>query len=464
MSDDVAALKAELARQQKINAALLKRVERDMDVKGDAFSLFQAATVLEKTVHERTAALEAALDELQRFNRELHAAKEAAEAAARSKDEFLAGMSHELRTPLNAVLGLSELLQEEIYGGLNEKQREALQTIETSGRHLLALINDILEIARMGSGNVQLRLGKIDVSEQCSSCIDLVRAQASKKDIAVTCAIGPAIPRFKTDARRFKQILVNLLGNAVKFTEKGGSIGLSAALDGPYLRLEVWDSGIGIEPDDCERIFLPFVQVDSGLSRKYDGTGLGLALVRQLTELLGGDVRVESQVGVGSRFCVRLPFAASDSISPRSVVASLADEQTARVPGGQLILLAEDNEANIATIGGYLRHKGYQVEVAHNGKIALDKVRELRPALVLMDVQMPEMDGLEATRRIRQELGLDQLPVIALTALAMGGDRERGLQAGVNEYVTKPVSLRELASVIEAHLPARGAPLVERSP
>jgi signal transduction histidine kinase/ActR/RegA family two-component response regulator len=454
MSDEVAALRAELARQQKINTALLKRVERDMNVQGDAFSLFQAATVLEKTVHERTSALEAALEELQRFNRDLRAAKEAAEAAARSKDEFLASMSHELRTPLNAVLGLSELMQEEIYGALNDKQHEALKTIETSGRHLLALINDILEIARMGSGNVQLRLGKIDISEVCESCVDLVRAQAKKKDISVSCVIGQAIPRYKTDARRFKQILVNLLGNAVKFTEKGGSIGLIAGLDGHYLRVEVWDTGIGIKQEDCDRIFLPFVQVESGLSRKYDGTGLGLALVLQLAQLLGGEVSVESQVGVGSRFRVRLPFASSDSLSPRSLT-SMPVERATPVPAGQLILLAEDNEANIATIGGYLRHKGYRVEIANNGKIALDKVRELKPALVLMDVQMPEMDGLEATRRIRNELGLTQLPVIALTALAMGGDRERGLQAGVNEYVTKPVSLKDLALVIEAHLTAR---------
>jgi signal transduction histidine kinase/ActR/RegA family two-component response regulator len=462
MSAEIAALQAELARQQKINAALIRRVERDMDVQGDAFSLFQAATVLEKKVHERTAALEAALDELQRFNRELRSAKDAAEAAARSKDEFLASMSHELRTPLNAVLGLSELLQEEIYGGLNEKQRDALVTIETSGRHLLSLINDILEIARMGSGKVQLRLSKIDVGELCESCVDLVRAQAKKKEITVECDIAPGIPRFKTDARRLKQIFVNLLGNAVKFTEKGGSIGLNAALDGGRLCVEVWDRGIGIKPEDCERIFLPFVQVESGLARKYDGTGLGLALVRQLTELLGGVVAVQSELGVGSRFHVRFPFAASDSIGPREPASALAHNRSERPPGGQLILLAEDNEANIATIGGYLRHKGYQVEVAHNGKVAIEKVRELRPALVLMDVQMPEMDGLEATRRIRQELGLGELPVIALTALAMAGDRERGMVAGVNEYVTKPVSLRELVTVIEAHLPRAPAPL-ERS-
>jgi signal transduction histidine kinase/ActR/RegA family two-component response regulator len=457
MSDEIAALRAELARQQKINAALMRRVEREMNVQGDAFSLFQAATVLEKKVLERTAALEAALDELQSFNRELRVAKEAAEAAARSKDEFLAGMSHELRTPLNAVLGLSELLQEEVYGPLNDQQNEALRTIETSGRHLLSLINDILEIARMGSGEVQLRLSKVKVAQICDDCVDLIRPQARKKEISVACEIGADVGELETDARRFKQILVNLLGNAVKFTDKGGSVGLSARVEAHSLCLEVWDSGIGIEAKDCERIFLPFVQVDSGLSRKYDGTGLGLALVRQLTELLGGEVSVDSTVGVGSRFRVRFARRARDSMGVREPVPGSV-RQVELAGTGQLILLAEDNEANIATIGGYLRHKGYRVEVAHNGKIALDKVRELAPDLVLMDVQMPEMDGLEATRRIRQELGLAQLPVIALTALAMAGDRERGILAGVNEYVTKPVSLRQLVGVIEAHLCVARAP------
>src|SRR5688572_22140621 len=238
MNDELAALQAELARQQKTNAALMRRVERDMNVQGDAFSLFQAATVLEKKVDERTAALERALEELQRFNHELRLAKEAAEAAARSKDEFLAGMSHELRTPLNAVLGLSELLQEEIYGALNEQQHEALSTIETSGRHLLSLINDILEIARMGSGEVQLRLSKVKVAELCEASVDLVRAQASKKELSVTCEIAADVSELKTDARRFKQIIVNLLGNAVKFTDKGGSIGLCARVEGPYLWIE----------------------------------------------------------------------------------------------------------------------------------------------------------------------------------------------------------------------------------
>jgi signal transduction histidine kinase/ActR/RegA family two-component response regulator len=457
MSDEIAALRAELARQQKINAALMRRVEREMNVQGDAFSLFQAATVLEKKVHERTAALEAALDELQSFNRELRAAKEAAEAAARSKDEFLAGMSHELRTPLNAVLGLSELLQEEVYGPLNDKQNEALKTIETSGRHLLSLINDILEMARMGSGEVQLRLSKVKVAQVCEDCADLIRPQARKKEISVACEVAADVGELETDARRFKQILVNLLGNAVKFTDKGGSVGLSARVEGHFLCLEVWDSGIGIEAKDCERIFLPFVQVDSGLSRKYDGTGLGLALVRQLTELLGGEVSVESTVGVGSRFRVRFAHRTRESMGVREPVPGSV-RRVEPADTGRLILLAEDNEANIATIGGYLRHKGYRVEVAHNGKIALDKVRELEPDLVLMDVQMPEMDGLEATRRIRQELGLGQLPVIALTALAMAGDRERGVLAGVNEYVTKPVSLRHLVGVIEAHLSVARAP------
>src|SRR5688572_23450546 len=226
MNDELAALQAELARQQKTNAALMRRVERDMNVQGDAFSLFQAATVLEKKVHERTAALEAALDELQHFNRELRAAKEAAEAAARSKDEFLAGMSHELRTPLNAVLGLAEILQEEVYGPINTKQLESLRTIEASGRHLLSLINDILEIARMGAGHMKPDLSDVDVADMCHACLGLIRPQAQKKALRIECVIGEWVGTARTDARRFKQIVLNLLCNAVKFTDRGGQVSL----------------------------------------------------------------------------------------------------------------------------------------------------------------------------------------------------------------------------------------------
>ncbi len=450
-----AELRAELAREKKINAALMRRVERNMDIQGDAFSLFQAATVLEKKVHERTAALENVLAELKQSNRDLRVAKNAAEAAARSKDEFLAGMSHELRTPLNAVLGLSEILQEEIYGALNDKQQEALRTIESSGRHLLSLINDILEIARIGAGTLKMEIVDVNLDEVCGACVGLVRPQAEKKAIEVVCQVQPGLPVIQSDARRIKQIIVNLLGNAVKFTEAQGRVGLEVSSAGDELLIQVWDTGIGIASQDQARVFTPFVQLESSLSRRYDGTGLGLALVQQLVGVLGGDVRLESEVGQGSRFFVRLPVTVSTKVT--SEPANEVAEEGVTPSGGRLILLAEDNEANKMTIGDYLRAKGYRVETADNGKMALEKVRELRPDLVLMDVQMPEMDGLEATRRIRLELRRPSLPVIALTALAMGGDRDRCIDAGANEYVTKPVSLKQLITVIEAQLGAATA-------
>ncbi len=448
--EQLEALRAELARERKINASLMRRVERNMDIQGDAFSLFQAATVLEKKVRERTAALEEVLAELKRSNRDLRFAKDEAEAAARSKDEFLAGMSHELRTPLNAVLGLSEILQEGIYGGLNDKQQEALRTIESSGRHLLSLINDILEIARIGAGTLKTEAGDVRLDDLCNACIGLVRAQAKRKDIELSCSFPSDLPIIESDERRLKQIIVNLLGNAVKFTDKGGRVGLELTLEGEQLAIAVWDTGIGIAPEDHERVFTPFVQVESSLARRYEGTGLGLALVQQLARVLGGEVTLESEVGKGSRFTVSVPITAS-TVASAAPQGDGSDEGA--VPsGGRLILLAEDNEANTVTVGDYLRARGYRVETAVNGKLALEKVRDLNPDLVLMDVQMPEMDGLEAMRCIRSELRRSSLPVIALTALAMGGDRDRCLEAGANEYVTKPVSLRELITVIEAHL------------
>ncbi len=449
-SDDE--LRKELERQKKINAALMKRVERNMDIQGDAFSLFQAATVLEKKVHERTAALENVLVELKQSNRDLRVAKDAAEAAARSKDEFLAGMSHELRTPLNAVLGLAEIMQEEIYGPLNDKQQEALRTMEGSGRHLLSLINDILEIARIGAGTLKTEVAAVQLDELCASCVDLVGPQADRKNIRVHCNVAADLPVVESDPRRIKQIVVNLLGNAVKFTESGGQVGIDLRLDGEDMLIQVWDTGIGIAPEDQARVFTPFVQVESSLSRRYDGTGLGLALVHQLAGVLGGEVRLESELGKGSRFIVRLPAVISSTLSSERAREERAEE--AALSGGRLILLAEDNEANKVTIGDYLRAKGYRVETADNGRIAIDKVRDLNPDLVLMDVQMPEMDGLEATRCIRSELRRGSLPVVALTALAMGGDRDRCLEAGANEYVTKPVSLKQLITVIEAQLGA----------
>lgn len=252
---------------------------------------------LAQRVAERTAELSAANAELAQ--------------AARLKDEFLANMSHELRTPLNAILGLSEGLQEQLYGPLNEKQLKYLQTIEESGRHLLALINDILDLSKIGAGKLILQLEPVLISQVCHTSLRLISQNAQAKNLQVEFEsnVDPAAV-ILADERRLKQILVNLLSNAVKFTPTGGTIGLKVQDDRtrPALLFTVWDTGIGIAPEALARLFKPFVQLDSSLARRYEGTGLGLSLVARLTQMHGGEVTVQSEPGQGSRFTVSLPW------------------------------------------------------------------------------------------------------------------------------------------------------------
>jgi PAS domain S-box-containing protein len=538
-------------------------------------ALIEERALLARRVDERTADLSAANAELAR--------------TAILKDEFLASMSHELRTPLNAVLGLSEALQEEVYGPLNDRQRRSLHSIEESGRHLLELINDILDLAKIGAGKLELELEPSSIETICQASLRLIKQLAHEKRLSVDLTIDPAVTMLHVDARRVKQILVNLLSNAVKFTPEGGSIGLEVAGDTARqaVDLTVWDTGIGIAQDQMARLFQPFVQLDSRLARQYEGTGLGLALVYRMVELHGGSIGVTSAIDSGSRFTVALPWhtanagaqarapaapdvAANERVSIRHVlvvedspttadqimrylheleiesvtvcdgvevvalaiaeqpdliildlllpnisgwdvlvllkaaprtlaipvlIISVIDERPrglelgaaeyllkpvartdlqrvlpmlAPAPRGSaiphapratgtparaipppLVLLAEDNEANITMIADYLGTCGYQVVVARNGAEAIARAREARPAIVVMDIQMPGMDGLEATRRIRAIADLVDLPIIALTALAMPGDRERCLAAGANDYLCKPVSLRGLTILIE---------------
>jgi CheY-like chemotaxis protein len=384
--------------------------------------------------------------------------------AARLKDEFLASMSHELRTPLNAVLGLSEALQEQLYGPLNERQHKSLRSIEKSGRHLLALINDILDVSKIEAGKLGLEIGPVSVELVCQASLGLIKQAAQKKRLKVSSSFDSAVEIVQADQRRLKQILVNLLSNAVKFTPEGGAISLEVVgdVEREVVHFTVWDTGIGISPEEMGRLFQPFVQLDSSLSRQYTGTGLGLALVRRLTELHGGGVSVKSKIGKGSRFTVSLPWQApAVSVEPVGE-PELAEAGTplavaaAQRPGAEwpLILLAEDNEDSIATLSDYLLAKGYRVVVTREGAEAIQRAKEERPDLILMDIQMAGMDGLEATRRLRADAAqsVATVPIIALTALAMPGDRERCLAAGVNEYLSKPVSLKGLVKVIEVQL------------
>lgn len=391
--------------------------------------------------------------------------------ATKLKDEFLANMSHELRTPLNSILGLSESLQDMILGSLNEKQLKAIATVESSGEHLLSLINDILDLSKISSGMMELDIASVSVHNLCSSSLIFIKQQAFHKQIQVVSNIPPYLNQINIEERRIKQVLINLLTNAVKFTPNEGQISLLVAvgsgdtwqgeatipqrlrdMNSPMIVFQVVDTGIGIASEDLRRLFQPFVQVDSALNRQYEGTGLGLALVKQMVELHGGQVMAESEVGKGSCFTVALPYDLSQPSPSEFEPTATTSRQLVVNPENAiapLILLAEDNEANIQTFTAYLTAINYRIIVAKNGEEAVSMAKANSPDIILMDVQMPGMDGLEATKKIRLEPNLMNTPIIALTALAMEGDRDRCLEAGANDYLSKPVKLRQLNLLIQ---------------
>ncbi|MBW4520620.1 MAG: PAS domain S-box protein [Scytolyngbya sp. HA4215-MV1] len=418
--------------------------------------------------------------------------------ATRLKDEFLANMSHELRTPLNAILGMSEGLQENTFGGLNDRQQKAIATIERSGQHLLGLINDILELSKIEAGKLELNITSTSVAQLCRSSLDFVKQQAFKKQIQLKVTLPPEPREIALDERRMRQVLINLLTNAVKFTPSGGQISLEVYLepievnlaerislfrshtaqlfqDDPqaacdpledyYFCIAVTDTGIGIAAADQAKLFQPFIQIDSKLNRQYEGTGLGLALLKRIVELHGGEINLHSKLGQGSCFTVRLParcqianqpaaslvHLAPQTFIPTAIAASELPAESTIAPQ-PLILLAEDNAANISTFSDYLSAKGYRILVAKNGREAIRLTQTHQPDLILMDIQMPEMDGLEAIQTIHQDPQLAQIPIIALTALAMQGDRQKCLAAGATEYLAKPVRLKDLNQTIQTLL------------
>jgi PAS domain S-box-containing protein len=372
--------------------------------------------------------------------------------AARAKDEFLASMSHELRTPLNGILGLSEALVEGVYGPFEGRQATALGRIQESGRHLLALINDILDLAKVEAGKIELELERVSLPDLCAESLRVVLEPARRKRIGTTVTLSPGLPTLVADARRLKQVLVNLLGNAVKFTPEGGAIGIEAARTegGAGLRLTVWDTGIGIAPKDQARLFQPFVQLDGRLSRQYAGTGLGLSLVRRLVELHGGEVRVVSELGSGSRFTVTLPTQAQATPAPAPPPPVMGRSLTPPLglSAARTVLVADDDGTNLALMRDVLEHAGYQVTEARDGHEAVARALALRPAVILMDLQMPLLDGLGAIRAIRALPSIAATPIVAVTALAMPGDEARCLAAGADEYLTKPVPVPRLLAVV----------------
>ena len=397
--------------------------------------------------------------EIQRKNEELKAALAAAHEATQLRSRFLANMSHEVRTPLNGVLGMSQLL---LGTALEPKQREYVEGLRDSAEDLLRLISDILEISEVEAGKLKFECIPFDPVLMIQEVATALAPRAQAKSLELTWSTDSALPRVvRGDPGRLRQILMNLTGNALKFTEQG-EVAIWAEPAGQSLqtvtaRFSVRDTGIGIASEQQSRLFQSFVQGDGSSTRKYGGTGLGLAISRQLVEMMGGQIGVQSQPGRGSLFWFTAVFQRQEALHPEQAQAAssrLPMPEPNRQAAPCRLLLAEDNPVNQKIALRMLERAGYRADAVSDGKHALAALAQAQYDLVLMDVQMPEMDGFEATAEIRRlEGALRHTPIIAMTANAMAGDRERCLSAGMDDYISKPVRVQELCEVVRRWVP-----------
>lgn len=428
-----------------------------------------------------------AQDRLQQINQDL-------ERASRLKSEFLASMSHELRTPLNSILGFSELVLRH-QGQLSDRQTGHIRAIHQSGQHLLDLINDILDLSKVEAGRVDLDLQRVSIQDLCRQCLNMIQPRVDRKRLSLSLEFDYGLDQVTLDERRVRQMVINLLSNAVKFTPEKGRIKLSAYLaygtellkdfrpddspvnpSTPYLCIQVADTGIGIAPEKQPLLFRPFQQIDASLTRRHDGTGLGLVLTKRMAELHGGTVSLQSAPSQGSTFRVWLPLTELRDGVTRGAVANgecldpgsapVLQESTSQ--GVTRVLVVEDHPYNQTLITEALEIEGFEVELVADGKTMLNTIhselitpRSL-PDIVLMDIQLPNVDGLQLIQAMRAHPLWQPIPIIAVTAMAMAGDRDRCLEAGADSYISKPLDFDELLQQVRSLLASPSPP--EKNP
>jgi len=407
--------------------------------------------LLSRAFNQMSAAIERDVEERQHTAEQLAQAREAAESANRAKSAFLANMSHELRTPMNAIIGYSEMLLEDAEDEGNEDAAGDLKKIRAAGKHLLALINDVLDLSKIEAGKMDLYLESFEISPMVDEVATTIDALVQKNDNRLRVEVDPSLGTMRADLTKVRQALFNLLSNAAKFTH-AGEIGLEVRgerKDGvDWVRMAVRDSGVGIPPDKLDHVFEEFSQAEESTSREYGGTGLGLPISRRFCQMMGGDITVESTLGEGSTFTIRLPL----EVEPASKEAEAAPAAVTPEPGEEPTVLVIDDDPNaLDLLGRTLQRAGMRVVTASDGEEALRLVRELHPAAITLDVMMPGMDGWQVLREIKADPKTRDIPVIMVT---MTDDRELGCALGATEFLTKPVERGQLVQLLQRYAPA----------